>query len=175
MRGKKISQGGCGHGVAVSVLSCCPSLSDSLSFSVGAKLLATPAACMGLSLSLSATVVRNVSARSSTHNYLFCHVSMLFNRLLCLVFRPFVPTCVSAWARAWHVAHTTPSIHHQYLSTFSVYLSSSLQLNHVQVVEGHKMPVAAENVHVALGVDDTNVAVTSGGLSSANEAKFVFT
>ena len=35
------------------------------------------------------------------------------------------------------------------------------------------MPVTAENVHVALRVDDADVAVTSGGLSAADEAKFV--
>ena len=36
------------------------------------------------------------------------------------------------------------------------------------------MSITAEDVHVALGVDDADVAVTSGGLSAADETKFVF-
>ena len=52
-------------------------------------------------------------------------------------------------------------------------LTSSLQPDHVQVVERHQMPVTAEDVHVSLRIDDTDVAVTRSWLSSTDEAKFV--
>lgn len=84
---------------------------------------------------------------------------MSFNRLLCLVFRRFsLYVCVEVLRGSWHSSTST----------------NSLELNHVQVVEWHEVTITAEDVHVALGVDDADVAVTSGGLSAADETKFVF-
>ena len=54
------------------------------------------------------------------------------------------------------------------------HLSSLLELNHVQVIERHKMPITSEDVHVAFGVDDRNMAITSSGLGTSDQAKFVF-
>lgn len=50
----------------------------------------------------------------------------------------------------------------------------SLQLNHVQVVEGHQMPVTAEDIHVALGVNDADVSVTGCWFCAADQTEFVF-
>mmetsp|Transcript_5309 Transcript_5309/g.7102 ORF Transcript_5309/g.7102 Transcript_5309/m.7102 type:complete len:253 (+) Transcript_5309:53-811(+) len=50
----------------------------------------------------------------------------------------------------------------------------SHQLDHVQVVEGHKVSVAAEDVHESLGVDHGNVAVTGRRFGASDQAKFVF-
>ena len=66
--------------------------------------------------------------------------------------------CVEVLRGSWHSSTST----------------NSLELNHVQVVEWHEVTITAEDVHVALGVDDADVAVTSGGLSAADETKFVF-
>jgi len=101
MRGKKISQGECGHGVAASV-SCLLSHYSltHVHSSLNTLFYYRKCCCLSrvgnaaarhfLQLPAAAACVsqwcyrRNLSARSSTHNYLFCHVSMLFNRLLCL-------------------------------------------------------------------------------------------
>ena len=50
---------------------------------------------------------------------------------------------------------------------------SSVQFDHVQVVERHEVSVAAENVHEALGVDHADVAVTSRRFGTSDEAEFV--
>lgn len=36
------------------------------------------------------------------------------------------------------------------------------------------MPITSEDVHVAFGVDDRNMAITSSGLGTSDQAKFVF-
>ena len=98
--------------------------------------------------------------------HIYLSISVLFNRLLCLVFRPFFLVCV---------AEPTPSVGSASpTATFRlVTLQYSLELNHVQVVERHQMSVTAKDVHVALGVDDGNMSITSSRLDSSDEAKFV--
>jgi len=49
-----------------------------------------------------------------------------------------------------------------------------MELDHVQVVEGHKMPITAEDIHIPLGVNDCDVAIACGGLGSSDEAEFFF-
>jgi len=90
---------------------------------------------------------------------------MLFNRLLCLVFRPFFPVGV---AERLYFVSSVP------LSSQIVSLRCSLQLDHVQVVERHQMSITAENVHVALRINDRNMAVTGRGLCASDQTEFVF-
>ena len=71
--------------------------------------------------------------------------------------------------RAWP---SVPFLPARSLSPRSIY-RLSLELNHVQVVERHKVSVTSEDVHVALGVDDRDVAIAGRGLSASNQAKFV--
>ncbi len=90
---------------------------------------------------------------------------MLFNRLLCLVFRPFFPS-VRGRANDLSVG-----------SACSAPLRSSpssLELNHVQVIERHKVSITTEDVHVSFRVDNADVSITCCWLGSTNEAKFVF-
>ena len=51
---------------------------------------------------------------------------------------------------------------------------SSAQLDHIQVVERHEMSVSTEDIHVALGIDETDVSVTCCRLGPSDEAEFVF-
>lgn len=60
------------------------------------------------------------------------------------------------------------------LSSQIVSLPSSLQLDHVQVVERHQVSITAENVHVALRINDRNMAVTGRGLCASDQTEFVF-
>ena len=47
-------------------------------------------------------------------------------------------------------------------------VSSSHELDHVQVVERHEMSVSAEHVHEALRVDDGDVPVTGRRLGASD-------
>ena len=69
--------------------------------------------------------------------HIYLSISMLFNRLLCLVFRPFFPAGV---AESPH-AEAQPPLPVVFTA------SSSHQLDHVQVVERHKVSVTTEDVH----------------------------
>ena len=48
----------------------------------------------------------------------------------------------------------------------------SVELQHVEVVEWHEVPIAAEDIHVTLGVLDRTVTVASGWLPALDETKF---
>ena len=48
----------------------------------------------------------------------------------------------------------------------------SSEFEHVEVVEWHEVPIATEDIHVALGVLHGTVAVASSGLPALDETKF---
>ena len=78
---------------------------------------------------------------------------MLFNHLLCLVFRPIFELM------------TTRCVCSDLLTLYS------LELDHVQVVEGHQMPVSAENVHETLRIHHSAVPVAGRRSLVVNKSK----
>lgn len=76
---------------------------------------------------------------------------MLFNHLLCLVFRPIFELM------------TTSCVCSDQLN--------SLELDHVQVVERHEMPVSAEHVHETLRIYHCAVPITGSRSLSVNKSK----
>ena len=84
--------------------------------------------------------------------HIYSSVSMLFNHLLCLVFRPFFELMTTGW-----VCSDQPN---------------SFELYHVQVVKWHEMPVSTKDVHESLRIYDSSVSVTGCRFLTIDKAKF---
>ena len=77
---------------------------------------------------------------------------MLFNHLLCLVFRPFFELMTTGW-----VCSDQPN---------------SFELYHVQVVKWHEMPVSTKDVHESLWIHYSSVSVTGCRFLTVDKAEF---